>query len=227
MYAFFYDIISSAKYGEVREMNTNYRKKMEEIIERITKNSAAPSLLLHSCCAPCSSYVLECLSKHFKITVFYYNPNIEPFEEYQKRVAEQRRFLSAYKSANPLEFFEGPYDETAFQRISAGREEEKEGGSRCFLCYELRLRKTAEYAKANQFDYFTTTLSVSPYKNAQALNEIGARLSEEYGVSFLFADFKKNNGYQRSIELSKQYRLYRQNFCGCIYSQKFSKPATD
>lgn len=202
-------------------MNINYQKKMEEIIGQVAGRSAAPSLLLHSCCAPCSSYVLECLSKHFKITVFYYNPNIEPVAEYQKRAAEQQRFLSMYKSINPIELAEGPYDEYAFRAISAGREEEKEGGARCLLCYELRLRKTAEFAKSNGFDYFTTTLSVSPYKNAQALNEIGARLSEEYGVPFLFADFKKKDGYHRSIELSKQYRLYRQNFCGCIYSKNF------
>jgi epoxyqueuosine reductase len=200
-------------------MNVNYQKKMEEIIGRITENSEVPSLLLHSCCAPCSSSVLECLSKHFKITVFYYNPNIEPFEEYQKRAAEQRRFLSVFESGSPIGFIEGPYDEAAFHALSAGREKEKEGGSRCFLCYEMRLRKTAELAKKSGFDYFTTTLSVSPYKNARALNEIGVRLSEEYDVPFLFSDFKKKNGYQRSIELSKQYGLYRQNFCGCVYSQ--------
>jgi epoxyqueuosine reductase len=203
-------------------MSVNYQKNMEEVIEQITKTGDVHSLLLHSCCAPCSSSVLERLSKHFKITVFYYNPNIKPFEEYQKRVDEQKRFLSVLETDNSIGFVEGSYDRAAFQAIAAGREDEKEGGSRCFLCYELRLRKTAEYAKTNHFDYFTTTLSVSPYKNARALNEIGARLSEEYDVPFLFADFKKKNGYQRSIELSKQYGLYRQNFCGCIYSQKAS-----
>lgn len=200
-------------------MISNYQKMMEKTIEQISKSGAVPTLLLHSCCAPCSSYVLECLSKHFRITVFYYNPNIEPFEEYQKRASEQRRFLSTFESVNSVEFAEGCYDEAAFKAISAGREQEKEGGSRCFLCYELRLRKTAGLAKANKFDYFTTTLSVSPHKNALVLNEIGARLSEEYGVPYLYADFKKKNGYQRSIELSRQFGLYRQNYCGCIYSR--------
>ena len=208
-------------------MKINYQKKMEEIIEQVSAGDRMPTLLLHSCCAPCSSYVLECLSKHFKITIFYYNPNIEPIAEYQKRAGEQKRFLSAFQSTAPIEFIEGPYDEDAFQIISSGREEEKEGGARCFLCYELRLRKTAEFAKSNGFDYFTTTLSVSPYKNAQALNEIGARLSEEYNIPYLFSDFKKKNGYHRSIELSKQYQLYRQNFCGCIYSQKISERTAD
>ena len=208
-------------------MKINYQKKMEEIIEQVSAGGRMPTLLLHSCCAPCSSYVLECLSMHFKITIFYYNPNIEPIAEYQKRVAEQKRFLSAFHSITPIEFIEGPYDEDAFQIISSGREKEKEGGARCFLCYELRLRKTAEFAKSNGFDYFTTTLSVSPYKNAQALNEIGARLSEEYNIPYLFSDFKKKNGYHRSIELSKQYQLYRQNFCGCIYSQKISERTAD
>ncbi len=208
-------------------MKINYQKKMEEIIEQVSAGDRMPTLLLHSCCAPCSSYVLECLSKHFKITIFYYNPNIEPIAEYQKRAAEQKHFLSAFQSSTPIEFIEGPYDEDAFQIISSGREEEKEGGARCFLCYELRLRKTAEFAKSNGFDYFTTTLSVSPYKNAQALNEIGARLSEEYNIPYLFSDFKKKNGYHRSIELSKQYQLYRQNFCGCIYSQKISERTAD
>ncbi|MBE5965949.1 MAG: epoxyqueuosine reductase QueH [Lachnospiraceae bacterium] len=208
-------------------MKINYQNKMEEILEQVSASDTMPSLLLHSCCAPCSSSVLECLSKHFKITVFYYNPNIEPIAEYQKRVAEQKHFLSVLPSTNPIEFVEGPYEADAFQMICAGREEDKEGGSRCFLCYELRLRKTAEFAKLNGFDYFTTTLSVSPYKNAQALNEIGARLSEEYCIPYLFSDFKKKDGYHRSIELSKQYGLYRQNFCGCIYSQKASEQKAD
>lgn len=201
-------------------MNVNYQKLMEEMMAQIDKTDAPPSLLLHSCCAPCSSSVLERLSAHFMITIFYYNPNIEPFEEYQKRVDEQRRFLSIFKTANHVSFAEGSYDNAAFHALAAGHERDRECGSRCMLCYELRLRKSAEYAKKNKFDYFTTTLSVSPYKNAQALNEIGARISKEYGIPFLFADFKKKNGYQRSIELSKQYGLYRQNFCGCIYSQK-------
>lgn len=203
-------------------MNDNYQKMMEAILERAARSGAAPSLLLHSCCAPCSSSVLERLSEHFKITIFYYNPNIEPFEEYRKRAAEQKRFLSDREAGRPVAFAEGPYDEAAFHAVAAGREEDREGGPRCLRCYELRLRKTAEFARANRFDYFSTTLSVSPYKNARALNEIGAKLSEEYGVPFLFADFKKKNGYQRSIELSRRYGLYRQNYCGCVYSRRLA-----
>jgi predicted adenine nucleotide alpha hydrolase (AANH) superfamily ATPase len=206
-------------------MDINYQKKMEEIIGGIAARGARPSLLLHSCCAPCSSYVLECLSAHFDISVFYYNPNIQPYEEYRKRADEQKRFLSIFPPGAPAAFIEGPYDEAAFGRVSSGREREAEGGARCLACYELRLRKTAEYAKAGRYDFFTTTLSVSPHKNARALNETGARLSEEYGVSYLFSDFKKKNGYHRSIVLSKEYGLYRQDFCGCAYSRKRGEAA--
>jgi hypothetical protein len=191
---------------------------MEEIIQQNLKNNKTPTLLLHSCCAPCSSSVLECLSDYFDITVFYYNPNIEPVEEYTIRSREQKRFLSIFPAAKPVQIIEGPYEAKAYEKISRGREEDSEGGKRCFLCYEFRLRKTAELAKLKGFDYFSTTLSVSPYKNAQKLNEIGALLSAKYGVDYLYSDFKKKDGYKRSIELSDEYGLYRQHYCGCRYS---------
>ena len=200
-------------------MNVNFQQKMEDILAQLAGKGEIPTLLLHSCCAPCSSAVLERLSRHFRITVFYYNPNIEPSAEYQKRTAEHKRFLTLCRDVMPAGFRQGPYDPESFERIARGREQEREGGSRCRLCYELRLRRTAETAKREGFDYFATTLSVSPYKDAQALNEIGARLAEEYGVPYLFSDFKKKNGYLRSIELSRQYGLYRQDFCGCRYSR--------
>lgn len=200
-------------------MNLNYHKQMENELARITSEGQTPSLLLHSCCAPCSSSVLEFLHQYFTITVFYYNPNIEPYDEYQKRANEQQRFVLGLNTKNPIQFTAGPYEAAAFEKIAAGREQEQEGGVRCFLCYKLRLCKSAEYAKAHGFDYFTTTLSLSPHKNACVLNEIGASLVAEYGIAYLFSDFKKKNGYKRSIELSAQYGLYRQNYCGCRYSR--------
>ena len=166
----------------------NYQKVLEQIIEKNERENRVPTLLLHSCCAPCSSYCLEYLSNYFKITVFYYNPNIYPEEEYTKRVAK-------------------------------GLEDCPEGGERCFLCYELRLREAAELAKKMQMDYFTTTLSISPLKNAEKLNEIGDALAEEYGIAYLNSDFKKKNGYKRSVELSEQYGMYRQYYCGCVFSK--------
>ncbi|WP_123053709.1 epoxyqueuosine reductase QueH [Clostridium sp. JN-1] len=200
-------------------MNINYQKKLDEIIKELDDNGEVPSLLLHSCCAPCSSYVIEYLSEYFKITVFYYNPNIYPKEEYLKRKEEQKQFISSIKTKYKVSFMEGDYDDEKFYMLSKGLESENEGGIRCFKCYELRLGKTAEIAKKMNFDYFTTTLSISPYKNAQKLNEIGKNLSEKHGVKYLYSDFKKKNGYKRSIELSKEYHLYRQNYCGCIFSK--------
>ena len=200
-------------------MNINYQKKLDEILNEIVKNEYVPSLLLHSCCAPCSSYVLEYLSDYFSITVFYYNPNIYPEKEYIKRVQEEKRFISEFHTKYRVSFIEGKYDSERFYEAAKGFENEKEGGLRCFKCYELRLRETAKLAKSKGYDYFTTTLSISPYKNAQKLNEIGAKLEKEYGVKYLYSDFKKKNGYKRSIELSKEYNLYRQNYCGCIFSQ--------
>lgn len=200
-------------------MIINYQKELDKKLEEINKDGNVPSLLLHSCCAPCSSYVIEYLSEYLKITVFYYNPNIYPQEEYNKRVIEEQKFISEFRTKNPVDFIEGDYDTESFYNIAKGHEDEKEGGERCFSCYELRLKKTAELAKSNKFDYFTTTLSISPYKNAQKLNEIGKKLEEIYGVRYLYSDFKKKNGYKRSIELSDIYGLYRQDYCGCIYSK--------
>lgn len=194
----------------------NYQKMLDDTINNL--NGKKPTLLLHSCCAPCSSYVLEYLSKYFDITIFYYNPNIAPFSEYQKRVIEQKKLISELKLG--IKFIEGPYDNDLYEEMIKGLEHEKEGGSRCFKCYELRLRKTAFVALEQDFDYFTTTLTISPYKNTNKLNEIGKRLSDELGISYLYSDFKKKNGYKRSIELSKIYNLYRQDYCGCIYSKQ-------
>lgn len=197
----------------------NYQKKLDEIIDDITKHDETPSLLLHSCCAPCSSYVLEYLSQYFKITVFYYNPNISPEEEYRKRVAEQKRLISQLPSKNPVDFIEGDYKPQDFYDIAKGMEDIPEGGERCFSCYRLRLEHAARLAADMGFDYFTTTLSISPYKNAPKLNEIAEELSEIYRVKNLPSDFKKKEGYKRSIALSTEYNLYRQDYCGCIFSK--------
>lgn len=201
-------------------MKQNYQKRLEETIRFHQEKNSVPTLLLHSCCAPCSSYCLEYLSEYFKITVFYYNPNIYPEEEYGKRVEEQRRFIERLPVKHPISFVEGAYEKERFYQMAKGLEDVKEGGERCFLCYELRLRESAKLAKQMGMDYFTTTLSISPLKNAEKLNEIGESLVKEYGVSYLNSDFKKKNGYQRSVELSEQYGMYRQNYCGCIFSKK-------
>ena len=198
----------------------NYQKELDKIIEKI--GDKAPRLFLHSCCAPCSSYVLEYLRQYFRITVFYYNPNITEDAEYRKRVEEQKRLIAAYNETQgySIEIIEGDYEPECFFEMAKGLENCPEGGERCFACYELRLRETAKRASAGTYDYFTTTLSISPLKNAVKLNEIGERLAEEYYVNWLPSDFKKRGGYQRSIELSKEYDLYRQNYCGCVYSRK-------
>ena len=195
----------------------NYQKELDKITEDI-KNGSAPTLFLHSCCAPCSSYVLEYLSAFFRITVFYYNPNIYPAEEYGKRVEEQKNLIEKLPSVYPIEFVEGAYDKERFYEMARGLEQVPEGGERCFRCYELRLRETARLAAERGFDYFTTTLTISPLKNAAKLNEIGGLLGEEYQTVWLPSDFKKKNGYKRSIELSKEYNLYRQDYCGCVFS---------
>lgn len=233
----------------------NYQKELDNIIEEIKGRMSdleaqePPRLLLHSCCAPCSSYVLEYLRCFFRITVFYYNPNISMEPEYVKRVEEQKRLIAAYNAnlkqglvsqaeleqdghtesqlrmaneagmAYPIEIIEGDYEPELFFETVKGLEECPEGGERCFACYELRLRKTSQVAKCGNFDYFTTTLTISPLKNAPKLNEIGERLAGECGIKWLPSDFKKKGGYQRSIELSKEYELYRQNYCGCVYSK--------
>ncbi len=198
----------------------NYQKKLENIIERNKREDILPSLLLHSCCAPCSSYTIEYLSDYFKISVLYYNPNISPREEYEKRKAEQIRLIQSMPVKNDVNFADCDYDCNEFFKIAKGYEDCREGGERCFRCYEQRLRRTAQEAQKGGYDYFCTTLSISPLKNAQKINEIGERLSEEYGVLWLPSDFKKREGYKRSIELSKEYNLYRQNFCGCVYSRR-------
>ncbi|MBO5265692.1 MAG: epoxyqueuosine reductase QueH [Ruminiclostridium sp.] len=198
----------------------NYQKLLDKTIDGIKGESRTPSLLLHACCAPCSSYVLEYLSEYFSITVFYYNPNITEEDEYRKRVEEEKRLISEMPLKNKVSFIEGRYDTERFFEIAKGKENIPEGGARCFDCYRLRIAETARVAKENGFDFFTTTLSISPLKNAQKLNEIGAEEAEKVNIPYLFSDFKKREGYKRSIKLSAEYKLYRQNYCGCIYSKK-------
>ena len=195
----------------------NYQKQLDNIIENL--EDKVPTLLLHSCCAPCSSYCIEYLSQYFNITVLYYNPNIYPEAEYEKRKAEQKRLIGEMNVKYPVKMLDCDFESERFYQMAKGLETCREGGERCFECYRLRLEKTAVEAKKNQFDYFTTTLTISPLKNAQKINEIGNELSEEYGVNWLPSDFKKREGYKRSIELSKVYNLYRQDYCGCIYSK--------
>ncbi len=199
-------------------MNRNYQKELECILEGIPKSP--PTLLLHSCCAPCSSYVLEYLSRYFAITVFFYNPNMDSEEEFLRRSEEQLRLIEQMPVKHPVKGVIVPYDAQEFFSEVKGLEKEPEGGQRCEKCFALRLRKTAEYARSRGFDWFTTTLTISPLKNASLLNEIGERMGEEYGVSFLPSDFKKKGGFLRSTQLSQEYNLYRQNYCGCIYSKK-------
>lgn len=198
----------------------NFQLELEKIIEENRKNSVVPSLLLHSCCAPCSSYCLEYLSQYFKITVLYYNPNLYPPEEYDRRVFEQRRLVASLPVKHPVSLAEIKGEPAEFYSAVKGLEGVKEGGERCFACFRLRLEKTAEYAKENGFDFFTTTLTISPLKNAQKLNEIGEKAGEKFGVRHLPSDFKKKNGYLRSVELSKVYGLYRQDYCGCVFSKR-------
>lgn len=198
----------------------NYSIETEKIIKSNKREQIMPSLLLHACCAPCSSACLEYLYNHFAITVFYYNPNISPKAEFDKRLFEEKRLISEMLSNADIKVIEGDYNYNDFLEISKGLEHIREGGERCFKCYQLRLEETARLAREKGFDYFCTTLSISPLKNAQKINEIGYELAEKYGVKWLPSDFKKKEGYKRSIELSKQYNLYRQNFCGCVFSKK-------
>lgn len=209
----------------MNDVNRNYQKELDKLISGIASDNGTKTLLLHSCCAPCSSYVLEYLSEYFSITLFYYNPNIYPSEEYEKRVDEQENLIKEInkKIKNKISFIEGKYDSDRFYEMARGLENVKEGGERCFKCYELRLREAALLAKQLKFDYFTTTLSISPMKNARKLNEIGERLAAEYNIAHLTSDFKKKNGYKRSIELSKEYNLYRQDYCGCVFSARERK----
>lgn len=201
----------------------NYQKQLDKLIEQL---DYTPRLLLHSCCAPCSSYCIEYLSQFFSITILYYNPNISPREEFEKRAAEQQRLVSEMQLKNPVSVVVDNYDPNEFYSAVKGFEHIPEGGERCFICYRLRLERAAEYAAQHDFDYFCSTLSISPLKNAAKLNEIGAELSEIYNARNLPSDFKKRGGYLRSIQLSKQYGLYRQNYCGCVFSKKEAEERT-
>lgn len=194
----------------------NYQKKLEETIEAL---DGRKRLLLHACCAPCSSYVLEYLTKYFDISLFYYNPNISPYSEYEKRICELKRLVREMPLSGEADIIDGTYDPEKFSDMAKGYETLPEGGERCFRCYRLRMEETAKAALEKGFDYFTTTLSISPHKNAEKINEIGQELEREYSVKYLFADFKKKDGYKRSIQLSCEYGLYRQDYCGCIYSK--------
>jgi len=198
----------------------NYQKVLEEIINNIEKENTTPKLLLHACCAPCSSYVLEYLSNFFEITIYYYNPNIYPEEEYQRRKNELKKFLTVYKTKNKVNLIEEHYDPKEYYNAVRGLEKLGEKSERCYNCYKFRMAKAVNYAKQNNYDYFTTTLSISPYKNSNWINEIGKNLEEKYDIKYLYSDFKKKNGYKRSLELSKEYNLYRQDYCGCVYSKE-------
>lgn len=201
----------------------NYQKEMDSLIAQNEKNGIVPTLLLHSCCAPCSSYVIEYLSNYFKINVLYYNPNISFDEEYAHRLDEQKRLVLQMSTKYPVTVTEGRYDKNEFFDVCKGLENEKEGGKRCEQCFRLRLAYSADYAQKNGFDFFATTLTISPLKNAVLINEIGEELAEKYGVKYLCSDFKKKNGYKRSIELSREFDLYRQNYCGCVFSKRESE----
>lgn len=196
----------------------NYQRDLGYIIRWNQRKGIVPTLLMHACCGPCSTYCIEYLSQFFKITIFYYNPNIAPSEEYAHRVAEIKRFVSEFKTKYPVEFIEGKYEPDKFYDWVRGYESEAEGGTRCRKCFELRLGETARLAKEMGFDYFTTTLSISPKKDEQVLNVVAKEQGEIYGIKALPADFKKKGGSKRSIELSAEYNLYRQNYCGCAYS---------
>lgn len=201
----------------------NYQKELDSFIEKLKETQEKPKkVFLHSCCAPCSSYCLEFLSEHFEVTVFYYNPNIYPEEEYRKRVIEQQEFIKRFPAKHKISFMEGEYKPQDFYDAVKGLEHIKEGGERCFACYRLRLQEAWEYAEKYGFDYFTTTLTISPLKNAEKLNQIGEELAARGAgkTQFLPSDFKKKNGYKRSVEISNEYGMYRQDYCGCVFSKK-------
>ena len=204
-------------------MNRNYQKELDKILLQLEQTEEVPVLLLHSCCAPCSSYVLEYLSSYFKITVFYYNPNIYPEEEYWKRVEEQKRFIREIPQKYLITFKEGKFEPDRYYSEVKGLEKEPEGGARCEKCFRLRLSEAVKIALEEQADYVTTTLTISPLKNAPLLNQIGEELTKDTKVKWLPSDFKKKNGYKRSTELSDEYHLYRQNYCGCVFSIRSSQ----
>lgn len=196
----------------------NYQIEMEKVLERVNGLSPAPSLLLHSCCAPCSSYVLETLSRYFQIVVYFYNPNMNSQQEFARRAEEQLRLIEQLPSPHPVRGIIVPFDSREFYSRIKGLEQELEGGARCEKCFALRLEHTAHFAAQHHFDWFTTTLTISPLKNAALLNQIGQAAGERWGVPFLPSDFKKKGGFLRSTQLSKEYELYRQNYCGCVFS---------
>ncbi len=201
----------------------NYQKKLDQLIDSMEQDTKKPTLLLHACCAPCSSYVLEYLHKYFKILVFFYNPNINSNQEYIKRLDELKRFILDAGYQDEISVIEGKYEPERFLAMAKGMEDIPERGIRCYHCYEMRMEEAALAAREHQADYFTTTLSISPHKNVDWINEIGERFAEKYGVAHLPSDFKKKSGYLRSIALSEEYGLYRQNYCGCIFSQRAVK----
>ena len=201
-----------------QEGKRNYQKELESILSQLPEEDP-PRLLLHGCCAPCSSYVLEYLSAYFRITLFFYNPNIAPYEEYEKRREEAQRLVRSMQLKNPVEFLETGWENQRYQQMAAGLEELPEGGARCLACYRLRLEKTAQLAAQMGFPYFATTLTISPLKDPVKINRLGEEAAQRWGLGYLPSDFKKKNGFRRSVELSKQYDLYRQNYCGCIYSR--------
>jgi len=200
----------------------NYQKVLEETIEQIKNSNKKPKLLLHACCGPCSSYVIEYLSNYFDITIFYYNPNIYPENEFMRRFDELTNFVIEFNNRNnkKIQLIGKEYNSKEFYKSIKGLEKLGEKSIRCYNCYKLRMKNSAIFAKQCNFDYFTTTLSISPYKNADWINEIGSDIENEIGIKYLFADFKKKNGYKRSLELSKEYKLYRQEYCGCVYSKQ-------
>ena len=206
--------------GEKQTPRVNYQLILDKTLENIVKENRRPALLLHACCAPCSSYVLEYLTKYFDITLFYYNPNISPEKEYSYRVSEVQRLIS--EMCPQVKFVEGRYDPERFFEMSKGLENEPERGARCHKCYRMRLEESAQEALRLGCSYFTTTLSISPQKDSAVLNDIGKSVSEQYGIPYLFSDFKKRGGYKRSIELSAKFSLYRQNYCGCVFSRRQS-----
>lgn len=201
----------------------NFQREMDKLLENMKNSGQVKKLFLHCCCAPCSSYVLEYLSNYFQITAFFYNPNIDTDEEYSYRQRELIRFIKEKTFENSVEIVSGDYRPEKFEDIAKGYEDCKEGGARCMRCFDLRLRETAKLAKEYNADFFATTLTVSPLKNAQAINAIGEKIGKEFEIEYLPSDFKKKNGYKRTIELSREFDLYRQNFCGCSYSKKQSE----
>lgn len=197
----------------------NYQKLLDEKIKENERDGIRPTLLLHACCAPCSSYTMEYLSKYFNISIYFYNPNIDTEEEFRLRIAELNRLIAEMPLSSEVKLLTGEYEPEKFYEIAKGRENIPEGGERCHMCYALRLEEAARAAVEFQMDYFTTTLSISPYKNAEWLNSLGEKYAKEYGVPYLYSDFKKKGGYARSVELSKEYGLYRQDYCGCVFSK--------